>query len=204
VNRAPLDHSAAGQRAAARCYRVPLDEGFISRRKAERRSGAIKPVAQPVDHGFVSLAEACGRLDQRIQYGLYLRARSADDLQHIARRGLVFERLLEVARALAQFTEQACIFHCDYRLCREILQQRDLFVGEQPNFLAIEPKCAQELVVLAQCYSQSGSGSPQLNQSAARVGRRAIIGRDIRNLHHRYAGSELIERTSWRDRIWTE
>jgi hypothetical protein len=37
--------------------------------------------------------------------------------------------------ALADFVEQPCILHRDHRLRREILQQRDLLVGEGADFL---------------------------------------------------------------------
>jgi hypothetical protein len=133
-------------------------------------------------------------LHHRLEYRGEVAGRVIDDSQHFGCRGLLFQ-------CLARLGDQPRVLHCDDRLRREILQQRDLLLGERPHLLAIEPKCAQELVVLAQCHSQSCSGSPQLYQSAARIGRRSIINRDIWNLHHWYAGSELIERTSRRDRI---
>ena len=63
--------------------------------------------------------------------------RRIDDLKHVAGRGLVFERFLEVVRALAQFAKQPRVFHRDDRLRGEILQERYLFVGECPRLLAI-------------------------------------------------------------------
>ena len=75
-----------------------------------------------MDHGFVGIADPRRGLDQRLQHGFEIRAGSTDDLQHIARRGLIFERLFELVRAFAQFTEQPRVLHRDHRLRREILQ----------------------------------------------------------------------------------
>src|SRR3984893_14508717 len=103
----------------------------------------------------------CG-LDQCIQHRLQIECRAADDLEHIARRGLVFERFFEIARALAQFVEQPCILHCDDRLRREALQERDLLVGERTDFRATCHDIAEEHVILAQRYEQTGAHAPKL------------------------------------------
>ena len=46
------------------------------------------------DHGLIGVAKPGGGLDHRIQHRLQIEGRAADDLQHVAGRGLVFERLL--------------------------------------------------------------------------------------------------------------
>jgi hypothetical protein len=46
--------------------------------------------------------------------------RAADDVEHLAGRGLVFERFFEVARARLQFAEQPRILHRNDRLRREV------------------------------------------------------------------------------------
>ena len=50
------------------------------------------------DHGLIGIAKPGGGLDHRIEHGLQIEGRAADDLQHVAGRGLVFQRLLEVGR----------------------------------------------------------------------------------------------------------
>jgi len=47
---------------------------------------------------------------------LHIGGRAADDAEHIAGRGLVFERFFEVTRASLQFAEQPRILHRDHRL----------------------------------------------------------------------------------------
>jgi hypothetical protein len=57
-----------------------------------------------------------------VEHRLQIKGRAADRLQHVAGRGLVFERFLKVASALAQFAEQPRILHRDHGLRREVLQ----------------------------------------------------------------------------------
>ena len=49
----------------------------------------------------------------------------------------VLERDAQFFLALADFVEQPRVLHRDHRLGGEVLQQRDLFVGERPDLLAI-------------------------------------------------------------------
>jgi hypothetical protein len=51
------------------------------------------------------VAEPRRRLEDRVKDGLQIESRAADDLQHVAGRGLIFERLLKIARARVQFME---------------------------------------------------------------------------------------------------
>ena len=58
---------------------------------------------------------------------------------------------------LSQFAQEPCILDRDHRLCREILQQRDLLVGERSDLLA---DCADETdqcIVLAQRHQENSS-----------------------------------------------
>ena len=51
--------------------------------------------------------------------------------KHLGGRGLLLQRL-------ARLGDQPRVLHRDDRLRREILQQRDLLVGERPHLLAID------------------------------------------------------------------
>ena len=66
-------------------------------------------------------AQPGGGLDQCVEHRLQIEGRAADDLEHIAGRGLVFERFFEVAGALLQFAEQPRVFHRDHRLGGKVL-----------------------------------------------------------------------------------
>ena len=67
----------------------------------------------------------------RIENRLQIAGRGVDDLQHFGGRGLLFQRL-------ALLGDKPRVLHRDHRLGGEVFQQRDLFVGERANFLAID------------------------------------------------------------------
>ena len=66
-----------------------------------------------------------------IEHRREIAGRGIDDPQHIGGRGLLLQRL-------ARLGQEPRVFHRNDRLRREILQQRDLLVGERPHFLAVE------------------------------------------------------------------
>src|SRR6185436_6135114 len=73
-----------------------------------------------------------------IQYRLNLRRRVGDGPQDLARRGLVLQRLGEVAVAFLQFFEQAHVLNGDHRLGCEGFKQFDLLVRERPHLQAAD------------------------------------------------------------------
>jgi hypothetical protein len=90
---------------------------------------------------------------------LQIKGRAADDLQHVARRGLVFERLLQVARAVLQLVEEPRILHRDDRLRRETFQDCDFSVGKRPYLSTNEGEDAQNLIVLGERHDQRGASA---------------------------------------------
>ena len=84
----------------------------------------------------IGAAKPGGRSGHCVQHRLHIGGRAADDVEHLAGRGLIFERFFEIARAGLQFAEQPRILHRNDRLGGEVLQQRDFFVREGPNLLA--------------------------------------------------------------------
>ena len=83
---------------------------------------AVHLAVAAVDRAVSGVAEPGGRFGEGVEHRLQVEGRAADDLEHVAGRGLVFERLLEVAGALAQFVEQPRVLHRDHRLGGEVLQ----------------------------------------------------------------------------------
>jgi hypothetical protein len=81
---------------------------------------------------------------------LHIGGRAADDVEHVAGRGLVFERLFEVARAGLQFTEQPRILNRDDRLVGEGADQFDLPLGERLDPLPRKPDNADRLAAAEQ------------------------------------------------------
>ena len=86
----------------------------------------------------------CG-VDQRLQDGLKIEGRSADCLENIRCRGLLLQRLAEVARPCLHLVEQADILDGDHRLVGEGLDQLDLARRERARLGASEDEYAVHL-----------------------------------------------------------
>ena len=76
--------------------------------------------------------------------GLNLGRRAADDVEHVARRGLVFERLRQLRGPRLHLLEQPDVVDRDHRLVGEGGHKLDLLVGERPHFRARENDHAEE------------------------------------------------------------
>ena len=83
---------------------APLsNEGIGLGREPEASRRSINLSFPAKNHRLVRTTEAYRGCDERIENWLQIDGRTADDLQHIAGRGLVFERLFELVRTFAQF-----------------------------------------------------------------------------------------------------
>jgi hypothetical protein len=82
------------------------------------------------EHG---LAQTCGAFDNCPEHRLGVCQRPADDIKHLARRSLMFERLGELARTRLHLVEQPYVLDRDHRLVGEGLDQLDLFLSERTH-----------------------------------------------------------------------
>ena len=82
------------------------------------------------------LADADRPLQHRRKHWLKVTRGTRDNLQHLRRGRLLLQRAGEVDGALAQFIEQPRVLDGDDGLSGEVLDQRDLLVGEGSNLLA--------------------------------------------------------------------
>ena len=69
----------------------------------------------------------------RLEHRLQLAGRTGDDLQHLGGRGLLLQRLREIARARLHLVEQPHVLDRDHRLVGEGGDQLDLLIGERPH-----------------------------------------------------------------------
>ena len=76
------------------------------------------PLPLPND-GSVCTTKPGRRFVQSIEHGVQVEGRAADDLENVARRSLIFERLLQLARASLHLLEKSGILDRDYRLVGE-------------------------------------------------------------------------------------
>ncbi len=100
-----------------------------------------------VHQGHLGLTQPRGGFDQRIEHRLQVEGRAADDLQHIADRGLVFERLLQVLGALTQFAQQPRVLDRNDRLVGKGPDELDLFFAERLDPVAREHDDADRLTL---------------------------------------------------------
>jgi hypothetical protein len=92
------------------------------------------------------IAKPRRRLRYHVEYGLELVWRPADDVEHVARRRLVFQRLLNLAGPRLHLLEQTRILDCDHRLVGEGLDEFDLLVCKGQNHATAQEKTAESLI----------------------------------------------------------
>ena len=109
------------------------------------------------DGGVQRLAEASGACDDRIQHGLDISRRAADDLQDLRGRGLLLQ-------GFPQLVEKPRVLDRDDGLTGEILDEGDLLVGERPHLLTINPKRAGQPILVEHGHYQHGAGTGRLDE----------------------------------------
>src|SRR6516162_89125 len=129
----------------------------------------------------IGSANARRVLQHSVENRLQFAWRRTDDAQHIRSGRLLLKRL-------PQFAKQSRVLDGDNGLGGEALNQGDLFFGEWPNFLAINRKCADKLVVL-----EHRNGN--VRTSAAKLGRRGLMlfGRCVNSVDHLFSLQKAIE-----------
>src|SRR5947207_3309425 len=100
-------------------------------------------------------AQSSRLFEHRIEYRREIAGRGIDDLQHLRGGGLLRQRL-------ARLGDQPRILYRDHRLRSEIFEQCYFVIGERPDFLAINPKSAEQPVVLTKGYGESGAGAAKI------------------------------------------
>ena len=100
----------------------------------------------------------------RIEHRRQIAGRGVDHLQHLGGRGLLLQRL-------ALLGDQPRVLHRDHRLGGEVLQQRDLLVGERAHLLADSADEAEQGTVLAQRHQEHGARAAEVD-SMRRAGSR--------------------------------
>ena len=68
------------------------------------------------------------------------------------------------SQSLARLGQQPRVLHRNDRLRREVLQQRDLLIGERPNLGPVDYERANERRVLPQSYPNRGASTKLVGQ----------------------------------------
>ena len=135
-------------------------------------------LAYPDRRGIVA-AKSGSRFGDCVQHRLHIGGRSADDVEHVAGRGLIFERFFEVAGAGLQFAQQPRVLHRDDRLVGEGAHQFDLLLGEWLDARPRDIDRADNGSLAQQRHSEDGTlpGRRNLRQRVVRVSE------DVRDMH---------------------
>ena len=161
--RSPPSHSAAIRRQQA-----AANERFVFGRGGESSRHSI-PIALPNrEQPHAGRAQPRGGGDKRLEHWLQIECRTADHVEHVACRGLVVERFLQVMGTLAQLVGQPGIFHCGDGLGREVQQQRDLLLGKWAHCPAADPESAEQGITLAQGDPEHRSVGPPRSEATLR------------------------------------
>ena len=100
-------------------------------RQASAGCQAIERAFEPHDEGVLRMAEALGRLSDRVEHGLNVRRRTADDIEDIARRRLILKQLRELVGPRLHFLKKPCVCDRDHCLVGEGFNEVDLLVRKR-------------------------------------------------------------------------
>jgi hypothetical protein len=105
----------------------------IGRRQPETDGKAVDIVFLKKDADLFGRTQSRRGFCNELQYLLQIENRPADNLEHIARCGLVFERCFEFVGALPQFSQQPRVLDGDHGLRSEVGHELDLLVVERTD-----------------------------------------------------------------------
>ena len=135
------------------------------------RRNKVQAVAVPaIDIPERGLADADRILQHGRKHRLKIAGGAVITLEHFRRSRLLLQRFREVGcafgevrGALPQFVEQPRVLDGDDGLGGEVLHQRNLFVGEGSNFLAVHTESADQFVLLQHWHHQNRPYAPKFD-----------------------------------------
>jgi hypothetical protein len=127
VHRPPINDRAAHDTSAVERQR--LSEGTTE--IAEGGRDVHLPGVSKNHIGIACIADASGRLHDRLKHGLQLIRRATDDIEYVACRGLVGERFLDLGRAGLHLLKQPRVLDRDHGLVGEGGDEIDLLIGKR-------------------------------------------------------------------------
>src|SRR5262249_809037 len=103
VNHLAFERSSACERSSTQRNRI-LFLVFDELAGKSMTGGKMKKIAPALKNECkIGLAQRHRRLHERVEHGLQVEGRSADDLEHVGGRGLLLQGFAKISRALAQF-----------------------------------------------------------------------------------------------------
>src|SRR5204863_5656493 len=158
------------------------------------RAEAISAVGpQAAERG---LAQPHRLFEHRVEHRREVAGRGIDNPQHLGGRGLLLQRF-------ARLGDQPRVFHRDDRLRREVLEQRNLLVGERINLLAVDRDQAEKRVLFTKRNHELGSGAADLSELTKPLMPIRSVLLDVSKQDETLPGCDPLERGSWSRRYRT-
>jgi hypothetical protein len=154
-----MDHAFTGKNSRATRTvngRIILAKFHVSLWQATRRNRAKFIPFYSSQHPECRLAQSHRLFEHRVENRGEVAGRRIDDAQYFGGRGLLFQ-------GFARLCDQARVLHRDDRLRGEVLQQRDLLVGERADLLTVHMKVATQGLVLPQGDGEQGTKTTDLD-----------------------------------------
>ena len=128
-------------------------------------------LSEPDDAAIRAAKFPCG-CDKRVEHGVEVEGRAADDLQHIRRGGLLRQQFLEVARLSLHLFKQSRVLDSDDGLVGESPHQLDLPLTEDAGAAPPQGNSADDGLVAKQRHAEHGvmSGARPYLRVDLRVG----------------------------------
>ncbi len=117
----------------ARPPQSALEIRGVGRRHADERDRLERAIDVAEQDAELGRADAHRVFQHGLEHGLELAGGARDHAQHLGGRGLLLQRLGELARSRLLGLEQPHVLDRDHRLVGEGRDQLDLLVGERPH-----------------------------------------------------------------------
>src|SRR5262245_63627340 len=154
MNDFAFKQDAPGYRCSVDSRRVTGGELGIFTREPVARFEVVSFAHRSTYHYYVGLAEARCRPNKRVQDGLQIERRAANDLEHVGGGSLLLQ-------GFAQFVEETGVLDGDGRLVGEGGDQLDLLVGERPHLGTRQPKSPNWNAVPQHRNAEIGAKAPK-------------------------------------------
>jgi len=160
-NGTPRDTSPA--RFKPDCFHMSMQFG----RNPVTRRMLIVRTSKAMSGRHISIAQPSGRFHQRVEHGLQIEGRTADDLEHVGGGGLLLQRFAQLGGALLHVVEQPHVLDRNHRLVGESGQQFDLTLGVRPDRSPSQRQHPDRRALAHQRHAKHGvklAGLPHLGQ----------------------------------------
>jgi hypothetical protein len=181
VHRPPLEGGPRGAAVPPGGDRIPLDRVHELRRRVVPRGRPEELTVEAEDERPLGVAQPDGVLGQRVEHGLQVERRAADDLEHLARRGLLLQGLGEVGVLGLQLAEEARVLDGDRGLVGERGDEVDLLAGERAD---LRPPHEQHTDQHVLPEHRDGQRGPVATDLPRLVQLELGIGEDVGEVHH--------------------